>query len=141
MIDGGPVAVGLMLALVAIGGAIGSVARVWIGTQVQRGVVRSVVWGEWLPWGTFFVNISGAFAVGIFAGIGLVQHTGVWALLSIGIIGSYTTVSALALQTLEMAARGHPVRAGLNIALSVGVGLIAVAFGFACAKALMMSAP
>lgn len=49
--------------LVAIGGALGSVARFWCSGFAARQI------GEWFPWGTLIVNIVGSFIIGAFAAL------------------------------------------------------------------------
>lgn len=135
-------AIALMLALVALGGAIGSVARVLIGTWVQRYCDNGQrPWAKWFPAGTFFVNVTGALAIGLLAGFGVIADAGLFGFWGIGILGSYTTVSSLALQTLELFDRGGSLRAGLNIGLTLGIGLGAVVAGYAVGRALLMGAP
>lgn len=134
-------ALALMLVLVALGGAAGSVGRVMLGTWVQRYCDNGQrPWAAWFPVGTFFVNITGALAIGILAGSGLMADAGLFGFLGIGILGSYTTVSSLALQTLELSDRGGTMRAGLNMGLTLGFGLGAVVAGYVIGHALLSGA-
>ena len=48
---------------IALGGAIGSVARAWMANAAVR------VFGPHFPWGTIFINILGSFVIGIFAAL------------------------------------------------------------------------
>lgn len=119
----------LQLVLVALGGAAGGLARFWLTAAVARRV------GDAFPWGTLAVNASGALLIGLFAGAvltgdGTTDIPDRWALLVVGVLGSYTTVSAFSLQTLLLVARGAWGRAGLNVALSVCLCLAAAAAGF-----------
>ncbi len=114
--------------LVALGGALGACARVWLSGLVARRV------GEAFPWGTLTVNVSGAVAIGLLAarwpavdGIGEGWRTA-WLLLVTGVLGSYTTVSAFSLQTLALARAGEPLRAALNV-----IGSLALCLGAAFA--------
>jgi CrcB protein len=117
----------LALALVAIGGGLGSMARFWVSGAVARR------YGETFPWGTLAVNVSGAAAIGVLAAMLLapdtqaVQHRALWAGLVIGLLGSYTTVSSFSLQTLALARNGETARALLNIVLSLALCLGAAA--------------
>lgn len=121
------VEIALALALVAIGGCLGSMARFWVSGAVARR------YGETFPWGTLAVNVSGAAVIGILAAILLVpdtqavQHRTLWAGLVIGLLGSYTTVSSFSLQTLALARNGEGARALLNIVLSLALCLGAAA--------------
>lgn len=121
------------LLLVALGGAVGGLARFWLSDIVARTA------GETFPWGTLAVNVSGALAIGILAGLifsptdGAAQLPSLWLPLITGVLGSYTTVSAFSLQTLALAQHGHAARAVLNIVGSVVLCLSAVAAGFLAA--------
>ncbi len=84
------------VAAVAIGGALGSVLRFVVGTFFLQRV------GAGFPWGTFVINISGAFAIGIVmqlaqTRIGLNPYARLF--LATGILGGYTTFSAFAYET------------------------------------------
>ncbi len=124
---------------VAIGGALGSVARFWFSGVVAR-------WfGETFPWGTMLVNISGSFAIGVLAAllgpdsrwIGTVSlgrrvfgPSDFRQFFMIGICGGYTTFSSFSLQTLNLLRDREWFYAGGNIVLSVVLCLIAVWLGY-----------
>lgn len=119
----------LHLLAVAAGGAIGGIARVWVAGLVTRR------FGDRFPWGTLVVNVSGAALIGVAAGLSLAQEEPVgvtvsWALLVVGVLGSYTTVSAFSLQTLTLLREGGPGRAATNIAASIALCLGAAAAGW-----------
>jgi CrcB protein len=97
--------------LVATGGAAGSVLRYAVSDWVQR------VFGSGLPWGTFVVNLSGCFLMGLLAGAfqqRFLVSPEVRVLLLVGVLGGYTTFSAFALETLRLAQGGAFVAAGVN---------------------------
>jgi fluoride exporter len=48
---------------VAVGSALGGMARYWCSGFVAR------LFGEWFPWGTLIVNVSGSFVIGVFAAL------------------------------------------------------------------------
>jgi fluoride exporter len=106
---------------VAIGGALGGTLRFWVSGVVARR------FGERFPWGTLVVNVSGAALIGAIAGLVLapgshsIGQPTVWAVLVVGILGSYTTVSSFSLQTLALFRSGEPGRAAGNVAASVGL--------------------
>jgi len=121
--------------LVAIGGALGSIARFWVsGAVAQR-------FGEFFPLGTLVVNVSGSLVIGFFAtltdpqGRFLVQP-GVREFVMIGICGGYTTFSSFSLQTLNLARSGEWFAAGANAVLSLAVCLFAVWLGHILALTL-----
>lgn len=115
-------------ASVAIGGAVGSMARYWASFAVTR------FFGDALPWGTILVNISGCFLIGLFStvtgeqGRAPVSHI-MREFFMVGVCGGYTTFSAFSLQTLGLANQGQWLRAGSNVVLSVVFCLLAVWLG------------
>lgn len=121
----------LGLAWVAAGSALGGAARFAVSGLVARAI------GETFPWGTMTVNVTGSAALGVLAalagggGIG----PGLWQLVAVGFLGSYTTVSSFSLQTLALVRDGETRRAAANVALSLGLCLGAAAAGFAGAAA------
>jgi CrcB protein len=90
---------------VAVGGAIGSVARFWM-----TGAMAALT-GPRYPWGTLFINVLGSFVIGLAAGLTLVPgrfgwHPDVRVFLMAGVCGGFTTFSAFSLQTLELLQTG-----------------------------------
>lgn len=113
---------------IALGGALGSVARFALTTFIARR------FGENFPWGTILVNISGSFIIGVFATS--TGSEGRWLVspafrqfFMIGICGGYTTFSAFSLQTLNLIHDGEYLHAGANVFLSVTLCLIGVWLG------------
>ncbi len=116
-------------ALVSAGAIVGTPLRFFVSRIVGERV------GETFPWGTLVVNVSGCAVMGVIAAYaskhGLAGNSEYWLLLATGFLGSYTTVSSFALQTLALARGGENRSALGNIVLSVGLCLGAVALGFA----------
>jgi fluoride exporter len=115
--------------LVALGGAIGSVGRFWLG-----GVIGARM-GETFPWGTIIINITGSFLIGLFfamtePGSRWIAPPGTRAFLMTGICGGYTTFSSFSLQTLNLLRDGEWLYASGNVILSVALCMIAVWLGF-----------
>ena len=113
---------------VALGGAIGSVARFAMAGAISRGL------DEVFPWGTLLVNISGCFIIGLFATLtapgGRVQASPEFRqFFMIGICGGFTTFSSFSLQTLNLARDGDITRASLNVVASVAFCLAGVYLG------------
>ena len=111
----------LSLALVAIGGAIGSVSRSLFSTFVLR------VTGSLLPLGTFAVNVVGCVAFG--AIVGAAEHRFVLtpetrAFLLVGILGGFTTFSSYTFETFTLMQDGQFAAAAFNIAGQVVAGLL-----------------
>jgi len=119
--------------LVALGGALGSIARFWVAEAISTYFTTD------FPWGTIVANVSGCFAIGVIAALTGDGRT-VAALqsrefLMIGVLGGYTTFSSFSLQTLLLAQEGEWLRAGANVALSVVACLVAVWLGHMVAHA------
>jgi len=113
---------------VAVGGALGSVARFWCSGLVARTV------GGTFPWGTMVVNVVGSFIIGFFGTLTAPEGRflvapDVRTFVMIGLCGGYTTFSSFSLQTLNLATDGEYLYAGLNIVLSVVLCLLAVWLG------------
>jgi fluoride exporter len=113
---------------IALGGALGSVARFWASGFAARH------FGEVFPWGTLIVNVSGSFLIGAFAT--LTGLEGRWVVapsyrqfFMVGICGGYTTFSSFSLQTLDLARDGEWFYAVANTVLSVLLCLVGVWLG------------
>lgn len=120
---------------IAIGSALGGMARYWCGG------LAVAAFGETFPWGTILINISGSFVIGLFAGLTepggrIVSSPDLRLFVMTGICGGYTTFSAFSLQTLTLVRNGEPWQACGNVLLSVTLCLIAVWLGFALAMAI-----
>ncbi|HVJ31463.1 MAG TPA: fluoride efflux transporter CrcB, partial [Gammaproteobacteria bacterium] len=103
---------------VALGGALGSVARYAFSGVAVRWL------GAGFPYGTLFVNVTGSFTIGLLAA--LVASDGrpllgadARACLLVGVLGGFTTFSSFSLETLNLARSGALGPAILNVAASV----------------------
>lgn len=113
---------------IALGGALGSVARYAVSGSVARATQ------EVFPWGTLTANITGCFVIGLFAvltgpGGRLVVPPDVRLFVTVGLCGGYTTFSSFSLQTLTLARDGDMTRAALNVVVSVLFCLLGVWLG------------
>jgi CrcB protein len=121
------------LLLVALGGAVGSVARYKLSGLVLHHTI------DWrFPAGTFAVNVLGCLLAGILAGLAERHHlftADVRLLLFTGLLGGFTTFSAFGLETMHLLKRGDVMVAGANVVLSVAAGLAALWLGFAAIRA------
>jgi CrcB protein len=119
--------------IIGIGGFVGAVSRyglaLWIG---QR-------WGRTFPLGTFVINVSGSFLIGLLMTVMAERFTvnPQWRLLLVvGFLGAYTTFSTFEYETGALLKDGEWAFAMLNIILSVVVGFIALKLGEVIAKAI-----
>ncbi len=121
--------------LVAVGGALGSVARYAVSGLVATG------FGETFPWGTLVVNIVGSFVIGFFATLTapdgrVFVGAGTRQFVMTGLCGGFTTFSSFSLNTLNLIQDGEWLYAGGNIAGSVTLCLISIWLGSISAAAL-----
>lgn len=114
---------------IAIGGALGSVARYACSDLVARS------FGGAFPWGTLIVNVVGSFVIGAFAT--LTGPDGRWLVapdarlfVTVGVCGGYTTFSSFSLQTLNLMRTGEMGAAAVNVAGSVILCLASVWAGY-----------
>lgn len=119
---------------VALGASIGAPLRFFLSGLVGRSI------GETFPWGTFAINVSGSFVIGVFAAFAaahtLASTSAPWLFVVTGVLGSYTTVSSFALQTINLARDGERHQALAYAALSLVLCLISTALGFALGQAM-----
>lgn len=106
---------------VALLGGLGAVARLTVDKAVSRRVGRP------FPFGTLAVNVSGAFLLGMLAGLALPPHLAL--LVGTGFVGSYTTFSTWMLETQRLAEERQLVGALANIGVSIVCGLLAAWLG------------
>lgn len=118
-----------MRTVIAIGvaGFLGAIARFGVEGFITERT------NQGFPWGTFVVNISGSFILGVVFAL-LVEGRFVVAPwlrtgLTIGLIGAYTTFSTLTLETVRLIEDGALISAGVNALGSLAVGLVAVYVG------------
>jgi CrcB protein len=111
--------------LVAVGGAAGSLLRFVVGRWVDA---RLTAGG--LPWGTFTVNVTGSFVLGLL-GLWVLErlppdYRGVYLLFGTGFCGGFTTFSTFEWETFQLVRNGSWVLAGVNVVGSVACGFVGV---------------
>jgi fluoride exporter len=124
---------------IALGGALGTIARALCAEAAARS------FGDSFPWGILIINIVGSLVIGFFAtltGAGgrLLVAPDARQFVMVGICGGFTTFSSFSLQTLNLLLDGYVLRAGANIVGSVVLCLLAVWLGHLAASALNPSA-
>lgn len=123
----------MALALIALGGAGGAVSRYLVDTLVSERV------GAEFPWGTFVVNMTGSFVLGVLFALAVerdVLPSDIRLPVMTGFVGAYTTFSTLMLETWRLAETGSTVAAVANIVGSVAVGLTVMAGGLVVGRAI-----
>ncbi|HXX65224.1 MAG TPA: fluoride efflux transporter CrcB [Bacteroidota bacterium] len=119
--------------IIGAGGFIGAITRyvlaVWIGER----------WGRSFPLGTFVINVTGSFLIGLLMTLMTerVIENPQWRLfLVVGFLGAYTTFSTFEYETGALLRDGEWFYASLNVALSVFVGFMALKLGEILAKSI-----
>ena len=118
-------------ALIAIFGAAGAVSR-----YALDGWVSDLTHGQF-PWGTFVVNLLGAFALGIVVALTterLVLSSDWRVALGIGYLGSFTTFSTYTYESVKLAEDGVIGLALMNSVGMLGLGLLAAILGLAVGR-------
>jgi fluoride exporter len=117
---------------IAIGGALGSIARFWVGTTVAGRM------GARFPFGTLVINITACFVIGLSLEF-LNRHASLSPslrfLVPIGFVGAYSTFSTFEWEAFTLGQSSFWM-AILYVAVSLVAGLVAVVVGIAAAKAL-----
>lgn len=126
--------------LVAAGGATGSALRYVASGFAQRHFAAgtNLLGMPALPTGTMLVNLTGSFLIGMLAGLVEARGMpgpGMRLLLVTGVLGGYTTFSALSLETLLLLRGGQSGTALISVAAQLVVGVAAAWAGFAGAVA------
>ncbi|HMU90979.1 MAG: fluoride efflux transporter CrcB [Pseudomonadales bacterium] len=116
---------------VAVGGALGSMARFAVGTWVAAGL------GSRFPYGTLLVNLLGCLLMGLL--VVLIDER--WAVppqwrafALVGLLGGFTTFSSFSLEAYTLLRTQQWLAALLYVAGSLLLGLLALAVGIALAR-------
>ncbi len=122
-----------ILLFIAVGGALGALGRYGLSTQVY------IVFGRAFPYGTLAVNVIGSLLAGLLyvlvvERLHLNEH---WhAGLSAGFLGALTTFSAFSVETIRLLETGEPVRALINVTLSIALCLTGCWLGLLAGRAV-----
>ena len=120
-----------MIMLVAVGGAVGSVARYLMASSIQTAT------GWTFPLGTVLVNILGCFLIGVLYILLIARpdpRQDLRALLMVGVLGGFTTFSSFSLETVTLAMNGNFGGATLNVVISVAACLVGTILGVTLAR-------
>lgn len=120
-------------ALVAVFGAAGAISR-----YALDGWISDMTHGQF-PWGTFVINLLGAFALGVVVALTterLLLSPNWRVALGIGFLGSFTTFSTYAYESVKLAEDGAVGLALVNSVGMVALGLLAAVLGLALGRTL-----
>lgn len=120
---------------VAAGGALGSVARVYVSDLMQRQAQTT------FPWGTLTVNLVGSLLLGAITEYALASPAisrDLRVLLTAGFCGGFTTFSTFSLEAVRLLQDGDYRRALLYVGLSVVLGIAGVLLGLVGAREFLV---
>ncbi len=119
--------------LIALGGALGSMARYWVGVTVTDR------WGARFPYGTLVINLTACAVIGFvltFMGKRAGMSSAWRYLVPVGFVGAYSTFSTYEWETLSLLRAGGYPMAALYACGSLILGLAAVWCGMLAAEFL-----
>jgi CrcB protein len=120
----------MTLLAVAFASAVGAPARYLVDRLVAARNQGA------FPWGTLVINVTGAFLLGLLVGMG--AHHGLSkqtvTILGTGFCGAYTTFSTFSVETVRLVEERAFGKAVMNVAVSLGAGLLAAAAGLGLAQ-------
>lgn len=119
------------LILVAVGGALGTLMRYGLSSGIDN------IFGKGFPCGTLAVNIFGSLLMGLLY-VSLAERTGensIWhTVLSVGLLGAFTTFSTFSLDTLKLFESGQQLVAIMNIIFNVTLCVIGCWLGMTAGR-------
>lgn len=114
-----------VLAVIALGGGLGALARYGLGLLVPRGATG-------FPWPTFVINVTGCFLIGVFMVViteAFAAHRLVRPFLGVGVLGGYTTFSTYIVDGIRLVLAGDYRTALLYVVGTILATLLAVVLG------------
>lgn len=121
------------LLLIAVGGAAGAVSRYLVDTWVSERAASA------FPWGTFVVNVTGSFVLGLLFALAIESDAlpaGIRLPVMVGFVGAYTTFSTLMLESWRLVEGGAIPLALANLLGSTLAGMVALVVGLAIGRVI-----
>jgi CrcB protein len=122
------------LLLICLGGAVGTGARYLIGGLAARWL------GSEFPYGTLFINVLGSFLIGFVQQVGLttlaIPET-TRLVLTIGVMGGFTTYSSFSYETISLIENGSWLGAVANVVLTTGLCLVVCVLGLGLGRVVV----
>ena len=126
----------MLLAGIAVAGAVGALARYLVDEFVIRRAIRG------LPVATLAINISGSFVLGVLTGLVLYHALPATPkiILGTGFCGAFTTFSTMAVDVVTLMKDGHAALGVGYLLVSVALGLVTCRLGVAAGRLAARSA-
>ncbi|WP_324825391.1 fluoride efflux transporter CrcB [Sinanaerobacter sp. ZZT-01] len=118
------------LFLVGIGGFFGALTRFQLGKMISKSSKTG------FPVGTFFVNLTGAFLLGVVSSCGMDKN--VYLVLGDGFLGAYTTFSTFMYEGFRLYQKNDRINVFLYIFMTLSLGIIGYLIGFAITAAVTL---
>lgn len=110
-------------ATLIVGGGLGAGARYLLDGAIMRGRRDA------FPLGILIVNVLGSFALGVLTGLGAAIAPAWMAIAGVGVLGGFTTFSAVSVETVLLGQRGRRDWAWLNLVGTLVLCVVAAALG------------
>lgn len=124
----------MRLLLICLGGAVGTGGRYLIGGLAARWL------GPEFPYGTLFINVLGSFLIGFIQQVGLttlaIPET-TRLVLTIGVMGGFTTYSSFSYETISLIENGSWLGAAANVVLTTGLCLVVCVLGLGLGRVVV----
>ena len=116
--------------VIGIGGVLGANARYLVAGWAARR------FGLVFPYGTFFINLSGSFILGLFMAFMLKHPTYHYLRLffAVGFLGAYTTFSTFSFESLQLLQNGRVLLSLTYVVSSAVLGVSGAWFGFSLGR-------
>ena len=118
----------MMIWIIGIGGSLGAAARFLLGNLIRKGTQKI----DPFPIGTWIINITGSFLLGLLAQFHLanVISDWLWFFAGVGFFGAYTTFSTFGNETITLILANKLKLAAIYVVTSIIFGVIAATIGF-----------
>ncbi|WP_404451886.1 fluoride efflux transporter CrcB [Virgibacillus necropolis] len=117
-----------MIWVIGIGGSLGAAARFIVGNLISKGTQKVYPF----PMGTWIINITGSFLLGLIIQLHLSNHISelLWLFGGVGFCGAFTTFSTFGNETITLIQSNKIKLATIYVVTSIIVGVISAMIGF-----------
>lgn len=118
----------MMIWMIGIGGSLGAAARFLLGNLIRKGTQKI----DPFPIGTWIINITGSFLLGVLTGFYLTNLISdwLWFFGGVGFCGAYTTFSTFGNETITLIQENKLKLAAIYVVTSIIFGIISAIIGF-----------